>query len=218
MRGVGKLILTLGLIVVLASPAAAQQRQRGQRGQRGPGGVGQGGFAMLVNNEDVQKELKLEKDQVDKAKSAVQGVQKKHQEELTKLRDLSQEERREKGQELNRTISEESLQALGEVLKPEQIKRLKQIEMQQAGVRAFIRPDVQKALNLTDQQKESIKTIEADSAKAMRELFAGGNAQGGGRDRMATLRKETTDKIQGVLTSEQKTTWKELTGEPFEVR
>jgi hypothetical protein len=172
---------------------------------------------MLVNNEDVQKELKLDKDQVDKAKTAVQNVQKKHQDEFTKLRDLGQEERREKTQELSRTVSEESLQALGEVLKPEQIKRLKQIELQQAGARAFIRPDVQKALNLTAQQKESIKTIEEDAAKALRELFTGGNAQGG-RERMATLRKETTDKIQAVLTGEQKTTWKELTGEPFEVR
>src|SRR5690242_6516035 len=143
MRRVGTTILTVGLVIALAAPALAQQRQRGQRGQFA--GRGQGGFAMLIDNESVQKELNLDKDQVDKAKEAVQKVRDAHKDELAKLQDLGQDERRQKGQELSRTISEESLKALGDILKPEQVTRLKQIELQQAGDRAFTRPDVETA-------------------------------------------------------------------------
>jgi hypothetical protein len=208
------MILTVGLVVALAAPALAQQRQRGQRGQFA--GRGQGGVAMLIDNESVQKELNLDKDQVDKAKEAVQKVRDAHKDELAKLQDLGQDERRQKGQELSRTISEESLKALGDVLKPEQVTRLKQIELQQAGDRAFTRTDVQTALKLTDDQKDQIKTITDDAAKQRSEIFQAGNAQGS-RDKLTSLRKETSDKIQAVLTDDQKKTWKDLTGEPFQI-
>ncbi len=35
---------------------------------------------------------------------------------------------------------------------------------------------------------------------------------------MTTIRKESMDKALAVLSSDQKETWKDLTGEPFEVQ
>src|SRR5690349_17966470 len=148
MRRVMTLALALGLITALAAPAVAQQRQRGQRCQFA--GRGQGGVGMLAENESVQKELNVEKDQADKIKEAVGKARDSHSDEFAKLQDLSQDERRTKAEELGRTVSEETLKSLADVLKPEQLKRLKQIELQQAGERAFTRPDVQAALKLTD--------------------------------------------------------------------
>jgi Spy/CpxP family protein refolding chaperone len=202
--------LALGLVVLLAGPALAQQRQRGPRGG------GRGGIAGLVENESVQKELKIDADQAAKVKEAIQKVQDKHKDEFAKLQDLGQDERRTKSRELNKVVSDECLTALNDVLKPEQIKRLKQIELQQAGAEAFTRADVQKTLSLQDEQKEKIKTITDDAAKDMRELRQGGNAQGS-RDKIAALRKETMEKVQAVLTDDQKKSWKDLTGDPFEV-
>jgi hypothetical protein len=215
----GRFVLTIGLALLLAGSAAAQQRQR----QRGQGQQrGQGGVVALLENEGVQKELKLDKDQTDKVKEAVQKVRDKYKDQTDKLRDLSQEERRQKGQELTQTISQETLQSLNDVLKPDQLKRLKQIELQQVGAQAFARPDVQKALNLTADQQEKIKTISDDAAKEMRQLFQqnrgnqGGNQQGQ-PNRLASLRKETMDKVQAVLTDDQKKAWKDMTGDSFEV-
>jgi hypothetical protein len=216
MRRVGSIILALGLIVLLAAPVSAQQ-QRQRRQQRGQGGMGQGGVGALLTNEAVQKELNIDKDQADKVKDAVTKVRDQHKDDFAKLRDLGQDERRQKSQELNAAVSEETLKAVGDLLKPEQIKRLKQIEVQQGGDRAFTRAEVQKALNLTDEQKATIKTITDDAAKERRELFQGGNAQGS-REKMTALRKETMEKLQAVLKDDQKKTWKDLTGEPFEVR
>ncbi len=53
----------------------------------------------------------------------------------------------------------------------------------------------------------------------MREIFQ--NAQGNFREageKAGALRKETMEKVMALLTDEQKKAWKDMTGEPFEVR
>jgi len=238
MLTLGRTVLTVGLVAALAGSAAAQ-RQPGGQGRGGFGG-GFGGYGFLIRNEAVQKELTMDKDQADKAAEAVKKVTDKHADEFAKLRDLPREEQGTKRAELTKTVNEETLKAVGEVLKPEQMTRLKQIELQRAGFMAYTRPEVQTALKLTDEQKEKVKTIADEGNKQVRELFgmgqgggggarpprgqggAGGAGRGQGRggpnnEKVTAVRKETTEKIVAVLTDDQKTTWKELTGKPFEV-
>jgi hypothetical protein len=218
MRSFSRIVLVLGVALLLVVDASAQQRQRGQG--RGGFGRGGGGLGMLIQNEGVQKELKLSSDQVEKATEAVTKIREKHQDEFASLRDLSQEERGEKMRTLTKTINEETVKALDGVLKPDQIKRLKQIELQQRGEQAFTDSEVQSHLKLTSEQKEKIKTIADDAAAERRELFQPG---GGGdfqeaQKKMAALRKSTMDRIAALLTADQKQTWKEMTGQPFEVQ
>ena len=237
MKTLACFILTMGLAALTASPSFAQ-RQPGGQGRGGFGAGGQGGVANLIRNEAVQKELKMDKDQTDKATEAVKKVSDKHADEFTKLRDLAQEERRTKTTELTKIVSEETLVALGEVLKPEQMKRLKQIELQRAGIVAFTRPDVEKALAFNDEQKGKVKTIADESATKMRELMgaggpggargargAGGAGGAGGaragaapdQAKIAALRKEMSEKVMLVLNDDQKKTWKDMTGDAFEM-
>jgi hypothetical protein len=213
-----RIALTLSLAALLAVPALAQRQPGGGFGQRGGGGLG-----TLVQNESVQKELKVEKDTADKLKEAVTKVTDAHKDEQAKIQALPQAERAPERQKLTATINEETLKAVSEILKPDQVKRLKQIELQQAGTRAYTRPEVQKALDLKDDQIEKIKTITADSQKAMTDLRpAGGTGKPGKPDpavteKITALRKETAEKIQAVLTDDQKKTWKDMTGDAFTV-
>ena len=62
MRALLRGVVGLGLVALLSGPAFAQ----GGRG--GFGMMGGGGIAMLIGNESVQKELKLDDTQVTKAK------------------------------------------------------------------------------------------------------------------------------------------------------
>jgi hypothetical protein len=115
-------------------------------------------------------------------------------------------------------VNTEVLAALGSILKPDQLKRLKQIELQMQRAMAFSNPEVQKSLKLTSDQIEKIKTINDDAQAERRSLFSGG---GGGRNqgnfqKMQAMQKETLTKIEGVLTDEQKKSWKDMTGEPFQ--
>jgi hypothetical protein len=110
--------------------------------------------------------------------------------------------------------------AIAMVLDDGQVKRLKQLDLQQRDYRAFTDAKVQEALKMTDQQKESIKTIIADYDKEVTEMVKdfgkGGKGGGGGFEKMQTLQKETKERVQGVLTKEQKRQWTEMLGDTFE--
>ena len=211
MRTTCKVLLVLGLTALLTSPAMAQ-RGRGRGGFGGPG--------FFVNNKGVQKELKLTDEQAKKAGDALKAVNDKHEEERAAIRDLGQtDEAREKRQQLQKTITEESMKALSDVLSADQVKRLKQIMLQVRGAQAFADPEVQKDLKLTDDQKDKIKTINDDArqeGQSIREAAAGDFQEM--QKKMAALNKETMEKVSGVLTDDQKKAWKDLTGEPFEFK
>lgn len=203
MKKMCRVALVFGLASLLAAPALAQ-RQRGNR--QGPQGFGGGGELFLLTQESVQKDLKLSEEQVKK----VQDLQAKQREARQGLRDLSQEERRTKMQEQ----AKESQKALKEVLDARQQTRLHQIGLQREGARALSRKDVAETLALSDEQKEKIKTIQEEARKEMGELRGAGNNEDN-RKKFAEIRKNTEEKVMGVLSAEQKTKLEKMKGEPF---
>jgi len=208
MRTMLTAFLGLSLVALLSGPASAQ----------GGRGFGRGGVANLLANESVQKELKLDDKQLEKAKELAEKTREEMREKFQGLQDLSQEERMAKFQEINREMTASVLKAAGEFLKPEQITRLKQISYQQRHAQAFSDPEVAKKLNLTDTQKSDLQTILTDSMKEMpsREDFQD--------DREAAMKKATEvnkqalAKAEAKLNDEQRKTWKNLLGAPFEVK
>jgi hypothetical protein len=211
MRTMIRAMVGMGLVALMAGPAFAQGRGFG-------GGGGMGGVSMLIGNESVQKELKLDDQQTEKAKDLATKLREEGQEKRQGLQDLPQEERREKGMAIFRELNEKALKAIGEFLKPEQVTRLKQISYQQQGARALTDAEVVKKLTITDSQKSEIQSIVDDSQTQVREI-----AQGFQDDREGTMkkltefRKETLTKAVAKLNDEQQKTWKELIGSPFDV-
>ncbi|MGE3819346.1 MAG: hypothetical protein AB7I30_07920 [Isosphaeraceae bacterium] len=212
MRLFGKFALALGIVALSASPAWAQ-------GRGGFGMMGMGGGSRLLTNEGVQKEIKATEDQISKLNTLGEELGAKGREAFQGFQDLGDEERREKMASVSKMMAEEVEKGLKEILKPEQVKRFQQIELQQAGYAAFAMPRVSAALKLTEEQKEKLAGVTEDMAGAMREAF---QAAQGDREammaKMRELRKEGMDKAVAVLTDEQKATWKDMTGEPFEVQ
>lgn len=214
MRTTCKALLILGLIVCLGGLAQSQQKGKG-RGF----GFGGGGPAQLLNNKSVQTELKMTDEQITKAKDLAKEINDKHKDDFAAARAIEdREERGQKMQALNKTVTEEVMKGLPDVLNPDQVKRFKQITLQTQGVRAFSDETVQKELKLTDDQKDKIKTINDDMRQEMQSVFSGGGDPQENRKKMQTLQKETMEKVSAVLTDDQKKTWKEMTGEPFEVK
>jgi hypothetical protein len=111
------------------------------------------------------------------------------------------------------------LKALAEVLNPDQLKRLNQIDLQVKGYRALSEAKVQMALKMTSEQKDSLKTITDDFNKEVQEArkeAQGSNFQGM-MEKMTTLRKEAQEKSMGVLNADQKGAWQEMIGEEFKM-
>jgi LTXXQ motif family protein len=213
MRTTIRAMAGLGLVALLAGPAFAQGQGRGF------GMMGMGGVSGLLGNASVQKELKLDDQQTEKAKDLAGKLQEEATEKRQGLQDLPQEERGQKMMAIGREMNEKALKAIGEFLKPEQVTRLKQISYQQQGAAALADAEVAKKLNITDSQKSDIQSIVDDSRSQMRELrqqFQ--DDREGAMKKMAEIRKETLDKAVAKLNDEQQKAWKELIGSPFEVK
>jgi hypothetical protein len=194
------------------------------QGNRGRGGFGRGfrqSPATLIGNEAVQKELKLEGDQVAQANAIrdelFQGFRRGFDQ------NLSDEERaklREEGQKKTEELNKKALALLNE----KQASRIKQLEIWTNGVAVALtdNKDVVKELNLTDDQKGAMKTISEESDKKRGELFAG--IRGASEEdrgkifaQIGELNKETESECLAVLTDDQKAKFDKLRGEKFEL-
>jgi LTXXQ motif family protein len=209
MRSMSKVLLALGVAVLLAGPTLAQ----GPRPQNPLKG--------LIENKDLQKELSLTDDQVKKAVTIADDIFKKHADDLKDI-DFRSPEGREKMMTVNKGITTETKKALADVFDAKQMKRFNQVAFQQTmrfGTGAYADADLQKELKLTDEQKDKIKTINADLTKEREELFKDiGMDQDKRREafqKMQGLNKEATEKITKLLTTEQKKTLEEMKGEEF---
>lgn len=181
--------------------------------QFGPRFNMRGNAGFLLNNKGVQKELKLSDGQIAKVDEQSKKNREKMQEAFGD---------QDKMQEVFKEISAETAKFIKDELNADQQKRLKQIQRQQAGPAAFAEEDTAKELKLTDEQKSDIKKINEELGEATREAFQGafGDQEKAreARKKVQTLEKHSMEKITKMLTPEQEKTWKELTGEPFEVR
>jgi hypothetical protein len=210
MRTLVTMALTVVALTISSAPARAQQQRAG-----GPGALGGGPYLLIVPN--VQEELKLTPDQVRSLPQVLQQVVLKYRDQMMSLRELPQEERVKKQRELTREMNDSAKKALA--LNPEQSRRFDQIGLQQRSIEVFGDPEVQAKLMLNQDQFAKIGEINKEANERFKDI-----ANSVGTDRVAAmkkirqLQKDLMDKALDILTDEQKASWKEMSGEPFEVR
>lgn len=181
------------------------EEQRAQMpGRPGPGGGGgtRGmGLGFLLAMEPVKKELGLTNDQVTKIQAAIpQG-----------MREMSPEDR---------TKAIEKMQAdIKKVLKPEQYKRMQELQYQAMGTRGLTNPQVVKELGLSEDQ---VKKIE-EALNVPRPQATGNQGEQPSeeeitkmREARAKAREAANAKALAVLTPEQKKKWDAMLGKKFE--
>lgn len=214
MRGMFRYVAAFGLMAALSAPVLAQPGGGGGRGF-GPGGGGLG----LLMAPGVQEELKLAEEQVAKIREAGATLREKFAADFEALRDASQEERREKMQAISKKMSEESTKLLADVLNADQQKRLKQITLQARGIEAFADEEVQKALKVTEEQRTKLAELASEVQAKRREIMQG--AQGDFQAAMQEMRAAQSaalEKAKALLSGDQKKSWSDLIGAPFEIR
>ncbi len=121
-------------------------------------------------------------------------------------------------------LTEERIALVKSTLTADQQKRLAQLENQQLGVAAYSNVKVAKALGLSDEQTKKIKELNDEMAKERREMAMGMGGGGFDREALAEMQKkiknltdETAEKMEKTLSAEQKSKWKEMTGEAFDL-
>jgi hypothetical protein len=181
----------------------------------------------LLSREAVQRDLGMSRDQLKKL-SETQARQKK---ELTRLLGQPPAGLAQANDLIKKldALHQDAEKAVEDLLTEAQRKRLAEIVLQQRGAQALADPAVAEALKLTDDQKDQVKTIEADAAREVQELVGkvmGAIQQPGGGPRvlqqmskkMEEVQKASAKRLLDVLSEEQKSRWKEMTGKPFQAR
>jgi hypothetical protein len=164
--------------------------------------------AMLLRQEAVQKELGISAEQLTKLTDVLEagpgpgGGGRNFQ-------DMTDEEQQKLRDEMVKRTAEQD-KKIGEVLDAKQAARLKQIRLQVSGAMAFMNEDVVKELKITEEQTGKMR----DAMQAMRDAGQGG---GGGPGRWAEMREKMNAKMMEILTEEQKTQYKAMLGEPFDM-
>jgi hypothetical protein len=234
------LILGFGATILTCRTAAGQDDKKAaaEKEKEVPPASG----VNLIMNKSVQKELNLTADQMKDLRAGAQKVREKYLEQLANI-PVVRGDPTQAGSavemhdpkmvaELVNEKDAETKKLLAEVLKPKQLSRLKQIDLQLEGIRALTNKEVALALKLTDDQKGQVKKLFEDISKAsMAHALSVAPASPSGYDE-ETVRetrnkalveawnkefKEATGKIPSLLTPEQRKRWEAMTGAPFQL-
>jgi len=160
------------------------------------------------------------------------GIDQEQKQQIARLSENLTEQWRTAFREFSRLTAEERQQKLVElakaherdaagILTPAQMRRLRQIalQVQQRGPHGFRDPQIVDALKLTTKQREQVRKIQDEAGIAMMGFWMPGPPGHGGPGpppkRFDDPWKGTQEKVLALLTDDQKTAWKELTGEPF---
>jgi hypothetical protein len=214
-----KLALVLGVVAILATPALAQ-RGRGLFG----GNLG-ANPAFLLRVEKVQKDLGMDKEQVEKLQAAQMKVFEDMRDEFAKLAPNSEATDDEKAAVMKK-LQEANDKVLKDNLTEKQQKRLKQIQYQQQGIDMLADAGIQKTLKLSDDQKDKIKEIKKDLDKETEELqpkFEPGTKPDFSKiqenqKKIRELRKDAMTSATKQLNADQKKQLKEMQGEALELK
>jgi hypothetical protein len=161
---------------------------------------------VLLRQKSVQEELKLSADTVMKI---MEFTEKQWKTALAALKQGA-DERKAKFDELDK----EDREFLDSTLTPEQRKRLDQITIQMTGLMQLTRPEVIKALDLTEDQLKEIRQMQQEARKEVAEILQNKD-RAARHEQMMKRREATREKIMALLTAEQREKVKELVGAPF---
>ena len=208
-------LLLLG--VVMVSQTEAQSR-----------GLRRGSFLGIIGAEQVQKELKLSEEEVEKVKKLAEKMRAEMGEQFGKVREIEdQQKRREKMIALSEEFDEKARNAIREIVSDKQIMRVYQIRLQLRGdLFGLNHKWIAGQLKLTDEVKKKLAELDkatqekvSEAYTAIRDLSQEERRKKFGeiREKIGKIRAESNEKALGLLTDEQKEQYAKFKGEEFKI-
>jgi hypothetical protein len=177
------------------------------------------GPPFMVFRDKVQVELKIAGDQKEKLTKRLPETVQEFMQFHQRLEGIPQSEREKELHSYRQKSHEKLARLLTEILTPEQLKRLRQLELRQEGPFALGRPDVTTELKLTDAQKQQFMAQVQEMQKKFEPLIKEAQATGNPneiRPKAMKIRQDCAETIEQLLTDDQHRRWKELLGDAFD--
>lgn len=228
MKNLLKIMVVAAAIASLAI-ASAQPGGGGQGRGQGRGGMmgmmrggGQGGALALLGREDVKDDLGITSEQNSQLKAIQDGIRDKM---MAKMQEAGitfgggQRPDMAEMQKLIAPVMKEIETEMEKVLKPEQKKRLDEIDVQLSGNRIAQREKYQKLLELTPDQIAKVKKLGDTAQQANQAVMEKARNQEIEWTEVRTINEKNSKALDAeigkVLTQAQKDKIKEWSGKPF---
>jgi hypothetical protein len=202
----------------LPSVVTAQPEGRGapRGGRGGLRGFETTGLLDQVRRGDVQTELKLTPEQIERVKDlAENGPRVNPGEFFGRMRDATPEQQasiREEWLAKREEIRKAQDSKVKEILSPDQLARAEQLVLQRLGPPALNGSEVAQKLGLSDAQKEQVRSIIQTAAEKTAALGFRGP-----QEERAKIASDRDAELLKLLSADQKKTWEASLGTPFEV-
>lgn len=200
-----KIRYMLTLLICLATAVAATQVTIRSAGDQ---------FGMMLLRDDVQDDLGLSKQTREKIRDTYSSTMEKNG---IQVNEQGNGARSIKGGANFAAANEEFEKAAMKLLSEPQKSRLREISLQLASYSAVDRPEVAKAIKLTDAQKTKIKSLKAKAQEEQTDLAqsSGGRFDQSMMDKLHGIRSDLSKAIAKTLTPDQDAAFKKLQGKPF---
>jgi RNA polymerase sigma factor (sigma-70 family) len=174
-----------------------------------------------LRSASVLKEIKATAEQSAKVAKLYDDFRTRHAADLRALARLAQQGQTYKDTErfarLEAALVREVNAALPGLFQPEQVRRLRQVDLQWRGPEALYHPTVVKALKLSDARHTDAAEIGNDYSTAVVDLITEGKPAQEDERKVRGLYRAADEKFVDLLSEEQRRTWKAMKGEPLPV-
>jgi hypothetical protein len=174
------------------------------------------GAPFLVFRHKVQRELNLSKDQVGKLRQRLPDTIQDAMQFFQTLTNRTPAEREKLLGSYRQQAQEKLATFLKATLTHGQLKRLRQLELQQEGFFALGQPEVARDLGLTDEQRTQFMAVVQELHEKVKPLLQAVQSGKGKpeeiRPKVMTIRKEHERKVEAILTARQKKQWRAMLG------
>jgi len=209
MRIAMKVLLAPALACLLATPILAQGPPPTAASSPFPG-------VSWYRQPGVRTALSLTDMQMSRLNDAYDKFQTRYQEDVGRLARLNEAERAARLRELNTTYRNDLLQSFGGVLDNKQMARYRQLELQNLGWAAFNDPALQRRLTLTDEQLRALRDYNQQADRTYREIIErAATNKDEALKQYDAWQKESRERLNTLLNEQQRRTWTEMIGEPY---
>lgn len=201
----------------------AQVQAQGQKGPGQPVPPSQGfqgpiGQTPWFGNKDVRQQLKFSDDHFNRLNNAYGESWSRYQQGVNELgKTLTPDQRSQRMQELQQNFYKSHSTATNEIITDPQMRaRYNQLNLQYRGYDAFNDPAVQQKLSLTAEQRQKLGQYNQEWQKSMGQMHRDyATDREGVTKRFGEMRQQDQDRMDKLFTEQQRTTWRELTGDPY---
>jgi len=173
----------------------------------------------MFSDPGIQKQLNLNNDQLTQLNNSFGtsfGTFNKGLGSMSQL-NLSDQQRAQQTQGLTNTFNSQFGTAAQGILNPEQFQRFNQLQLQSRGAAAFSDPQLSQKLNLTQAQQQQLQNIASQEWQQLNQIYnMAGTDPTKATSQYDTFRKQQAQTINSILTPEQRQTWQQMVGQPYD--